>query len=291
MNNHSAGFIIVRRPEWLHAHRGERSAAASHPPHYRGVDREPLSVRALADVARNVRCSIPTESAAVLAMATCKERASIPSLCYELDDIRDIYTLLTNPHDWEILSVMGPYSDWANIPAQTELLGYDVASFPWMMGSKLTKELVRNEFGLLGSIDEANALILEHEGHSAVPLAIYGFTDLFYQFLLAPPRYVITEIDDDYLDNWLPGYTHELRIMSSTTATTVLSSIHALRHYTGMTPSEGMQLLSTLPKRVRFTHIGSIGGFERALSEAGVRFESWVVGKNTLACPTGMALT
>jgi hypothetical protein len=274
MNNHSAGFIIVRRPEWLHAHRGERSAAASHPPHYRGVDREPLSVRALPDIARNVRCRIPTESAAILAMVACKERASIPSLCYELDDIRDIYTLLSNPHDWEILSVMGPYSDWANIPAQTELLGYDVASFPWMMGSKLTKDSVRNEYGLLGSIDEANAIISAHEGHSAAPLAI---TDLFYQFLLAPPRYVITEIDDENINNWIPGYTHELRLLSVTPTTTVLASIHAFLHYTGMTRNEGMQLLATLPKRVRFTHIGSISGFERALSDAGVRFESWVM--------------
>jgi hypothetical protein len=278
MNNHSAGFIIVRRPEWLQAHRGERSTTCAYPPHYRGVDREPLSVRALADVARNVRCGIPTESAAILAMAACKKRSSISSLCHELDDIRDIYTLLTNPHDWEILYAMGPYSDWANIPAQTEFLGYDLASFPWMLGSKLTNDSVRNSYELLGSIDEAKALLAEREERSAVPLAVYGFTDLFYQFVLWPPRYVITELDDDISDNWLPGYTHELRLLSFTTTTTVLSSIHALQRYTGMTQPEAMNLLVTLPKRIRFTHIGSIGGLEQTLAEAGWRFESWVVG-------------
>ena len=301
MNLFTSGFLLVRTQAWLTDNcegKREDTNSMGDVSGYRGVDRAPLRALNLEQLARRVRLRKPEnvhiEPAAALAMAERQAPRLETSTLPTLDDARDVYCLLSNPGDWELvwLVEMNNLSSWIPTLAQAELLGFDAVNFPWSFKSPLRRiatSVGLNQHGLIDTLDEARGFIEQHiSGGTSKDLdtcsvvGVYGFSPVFHAQLLSPGQYFISELNEPLPaeKEWLPGYSHEVRLLSFTPKTNRLRGVAALTKHTSMTLTEALEIIDNLPRRLCLIYFGMITKFEQALMGSGFEIQSWPIAHN-----------
>ena len=301
MNLYTSGFLLVRTPVWLRENcerkRGDTDTLVD-VSGYRGVDRAPLQALNLEQLARWVRLRKPEhihiEAAASLAMAERQAPRPQPSMLPTLDDARDVYCVLSNPADWELIWLVkiNDLSSWIPTLPQAELLGFDAANFPWSFESPLRRiatSLGVNQHGLFDTLDEALRFAERHNSggtskalDTCSVVGVYGFSRTFHAHLLSPGQYFITELDKPLPAEieWLPGYSHELRLLSFAPITNRVRGVGALVKHTSMTITEAVEIIDNLPRRLCLIYFGMITKFEQALTGSGFEIQSWPIAHN-----------
>ena len=303
MNLFTSGFLLVRTQAWLTDNcegKREDTNSMSHVSGYRGVDRAPLRALNLEQLARQVRLRKPEnvhiEPAAALAMAERQTPRLGTSMLPTLDDARDVYCMLSNPREWELvwLVEMNTLSSWILPLAQAELLGFDAVNFPWSFKSPLrwiATSRGLNQQGLFDTWDEAQRFTEQHNSggtsnalDTCSVVGVYGFSPVFHAHLLSPGQYFISELNEPLPAEmeWLPGYSHEVRLLSFTPKTNRLRGVAALTKHTSMTLTEALEIIDNLPKRLCLIYFGMITKFEWPLMEAGFEIQSWPIAYNEL---------
>ena len=294
MDLFTSGFLLVRTQAWLTDNfegKREDTNSMGDVSGYRGVDRAPLRALNLEQPARRVRLRKPAnvhiEPAAALAMTERQAPRLETSMLPTLDYARDVYCLLSNPGDWELvwLIEMNNLSSWIPTLAQAELLGFDAVNFPWSCKSPLRRiatSVGLNQHGLIDKLDEALRFAERHSGGTSKALdtcsvvGVYKFSPAFHAHLLSPGQYFITELDKSLPAEieWLSGYSHEVRLLSFTPKTNRLRGVAALTKHTSMTLTEALEMIGKLPTRLCLIYFGMITKYEQALMGSGFEIQS-----------------
>ncbi len=279
------------------------------PKKYRGIDRESIEGSSLKTMAGLIRDNLVTfpvgERAACLALSYLEEQGQAgEDFIFKLDNARDVYSLLGEPDQWEII--------WAadtaariQPPRNLRLLGFeptwflgdhfsaicDCMFFPRWHGTDNDGTLFAayynqtNEHGLFDSAEAATAFLQFYrsqdwtEDGDYVIAEVYGLSPQLEDRLGVSDSFAVLPSPDKESSTGpqasplnVEGLTWDIDLVRLARDRKIIG-IKAVKEVTGMGLAQANTLVENLPQTIRLVHAGDIEVVKNELIQAGFTVE------------------